>query len=185
MRNDNSHLGFRPTDDEWFEELTDDYYEIRTRAYAESTLQRDCSHWKRWVQFCAKLGTPFIRDDVAANMGIDIAGYARERRLVALFVLHTIRTMAPRTKTDPCPCPESARNTFAGVRRRHAIETDGIQLIETKEVSIVIKAMLRIFVEKHGADVLAQDRKEPMRRSILLNMLALPNGTKIGSQVLI
>ena len=45
--------------------------------------------------------------------------------------------------------------------------------------------MLRIFVEKHGADVLAQDRKEPMRRSILLDMLALPNGTKIGSQVLI
>ena len=73
--------------------------------YAPSTNLADRSHMKKWTAHCADMGTPPLRSDIAANVGVDLAGHKREVFLMCTGIMKFHRTMSPRCKSDVSALP--------------------------------------------------------------------------------
>ena len=77
-------------------------------SYAPSTNRVDQSHMRAWEQITSELGTPAVRDDLAANSGADPVGYRNELILQALALIIKYVRMPPRSHEDPAADPNSA-----------------------------------------------------------------------------
>ena len=86
--------------------------------------------------------------------------------------------MLPRSKQDPAAKPASAYQVYLGVRRIH--ERRGYQMVDSHMTVMMVKAMNKRFVMKHGYQSLTKKRKEPLMRPMIERFLSLPEGTKLG-----
>ena len=137
--------------------------------YAPSTNLADRSHMKKWNAHCADLGTPPLRSDIAANIGVDLAGHKREVFLMCTGVMKFHRTMSPRCKGDVAALPQSALNVVLGAHRE--MRRCGITPPSTKMLQATLKSLLRQFIQVHGQRRLMPQRAAPMLRSTALKVL--------------
>ena len=95
-----------------------------------------------------------------------------------VWVVH--KNMLPRSKRDPAAKPASAYQVYLGVRRVH--ERRGYQMVDSHMTAAVmmVKAMNKRFVKKHGYQSLMKKRKEPLTKLMIERFLSLPEGTKLG-----
>ena len=129
--------------------------------------------WKffPWTAHCADLGTPPLRSDIAANIGVDLAGHKREVFLMCTGVMKFHRTMSPRCacKNNLSALPQSVLNVVLGAHRemRHC----GITPPSTKMLRATLKSLLQKFIQVHGQQRLMPQRAAPMLRSTALKVL--------------
>jgi hypothetical protein len=147
-------------------------------AYSKGTIDAERGHWNWWTAYCDYMGTKPFRTCVSANMGTDAALHQRECLLQALFVPWVLCRMQPRSKKDAAPKPESAMKVLAGVRRIHKKEF--LPMAPLPMVQLVLRGILRWYVDEYGQESLMPDRKEPLKRAVQLAMVQLPQGTKFG-----
>jgi len=149
-------------------------------SYAPSTLRNDRGYWREWSYFCSEiLGTSPLRTDISANIGWDCIGHQREVFLLSLFTVWKISNMKPRSSQVPVANPRSAHGAISSIRRSHALVT-GIELVKTPQINKIIRGFLRSYVQQFGPDVLVPKRKEPMRMSVVKQMVNLPSGSRIS-----
>jgi hypothetical protein len=161
--------------------LLDNMRDCLNHACAPLTSKGDAGHMKAWTSFCAELGTPCWRTDVAANSGIDPVGHRRELLLPALAILRFYADMSPRSKSDPAPNPRSALNKLYGIARAH--KNRGYVMAPFTMAIRVMTGMLRKYVAEHGADCLAPSRKNPLTNEMILDMFDTPDGSRSGRLV--
>ena len=75
---DMSPLALRPRDPTHMHAQCEAWMDCLQHQYAPSTNLADRSHMKKWTAHCADMGTPPLRSDIAANIGVDLAGHKRE-----------------------------------------------------------------------------------------------------------
>ena len=68
-----SPLALRPRDPAQMHAQCEAWMDCLQHQYAPSTNLADRSHMKKWTAHCADLGTPPLRSDIAANIGVDLA----------------------------------------------------------------------------------------------------------------
>ncbi|MEM7516419.1 MAG: hypothetical protein AAF368_05810, partial [Planctomycetota bacterium] len=166
-------LELRPSDLMWFSSLQQAVREAAALATPASTTRTNNSHWGYWLVYCRKMNTSPFRVDRRANSGTDEAGFQREVLLLCGFLIWRYENMLPRSSSSPAPKPQSAMNSVLAVRRVHR-DLHNVEMVSTRKLGRVLKGLLRRFVQEHGADALLPDRKEPMLRRLLVDMLALP-----------
>jgi len=173
-------LALTPPSDSAFRELMSMMQDALRGSYAASTLRNDKGYWREWSYFCETIiGTSPLRTDLAANLGWDFMGHQREVLLLSLFTVWKIMHMKPRANSSVVANPRSAHNAVSSVRRSHALVT-GIEIVRTPQINKIIRGFLRLYVQKFGPDVLLPKRKEPMKMSVVREMITLPTGTRIS-----
>jgi hypothetical protein len=70
---------------------------------------------------------------------------------------------------------------LSGVRKRHKKEF--ITMAPTTMVQLVLRGILRWYVDEYGQESLMPDRKEPLKRETQLAMVLLPAGTRLKNVV--
>jgi hypothetical protein len=179
LSNDTSPWALNVADQGALQGLCHDVFGMARDAFAVSTHKTDQSHWRKWAEVCARLGTTPWRTDVASNAGLDSLGFRREVMLKAIALVVMYSEMAPRSRTDPAPKPESAVNKLLAVNRAH--RSNGYPQVSLDYVKLVARGMLRRFARAHGALALSVHRKKPLTNDLIAGMLATPNGAARGS----
>ena len=116
------------------------------------------------------LGTPWLRDDHAANSGADPVGHRNEQMVMCLGMVIMYVDMEPRSHSDPAPDPNSAYNKILGVVREH--NARGITMVDTVMCRRVLRGMMRAYAVKHG--VRSPKRKKPFTQEIYDGCRAVP-----------
>ena len=75
-----------------------------------------------------------------------------------VWVIH--KNMQPRSSQDPAAKPASAYQVYLGVHRIH--ERRGYHMVEGHMTVMVVKALNKRCVKKHGYQSLLKKRKEPI-----------------------
>ena len=177
LRADTSRLRLRTGNDALLRALIDDCDELIDDGRPASTKRKDESHWRKWCDFCALLGTSPWRDDPAANSGADADGHRRECFLQAAFMMHAHKNMKPRSRSDPAPKPASAKACVSSVRRVHALS--GLVLPRAPAINRIIAGLCRRYVRAHGTAALIPSRKEPLKEEHLAAMYHVADGTPL------
>ena len=161
-------------------EMCADLYEDSAFSPAESTLGVDALSWRRWCEFCRLMGTPSVRPALAFT---DPQFHDRETLLQREFVVYCASIIEPRSGSAEAAKPQSSMNMLLGVRRvlRNHLK---IPMVIFPGVEAALKALVKRYVAEHGADALMPDRKEPLDRPLLDQFFSLPDGTRLGSQIL-
>jgi hypothetical protein len=159
LKADTSQWALKPDDPELLEAMCVQFYESMEQAHAESTVRGDRYAWKFWEDYTKMLGTPAVRDDIAAIVGLDPFGHQREIWLQANAVsvwMPTIKGRGGRIQGTP----ESCGKRLDGMRRVH--ERLGLPTIPRRVITRKIKAEMRRYALKHGPEWLVPQRKNPM-----------------------
>jgi hypothetical protein len=83
LQADESPLALRPLNWDLVRGLLTSSDVATERRVPKTTKKQDRCYWRKWVTFCDLMGTPAIRDDVAATTGADADGYGvLERTLI-------------------------------------------------------------------------------------------------------
>ena len=167
-----SAYALRPQPGSMLEQLIDGVAGFLDCSYAASTSRVDASHWRAWERITTELGTPALRDNMAANSGADPAGFRTEVILKAVVLVRKYMTMRPRSNADAAADPRSAMACISGVSREH--QRRGISMAPSDVAWRVLKGMCRSYVLTHGVrDV---RRKKPLDNTKIAGMLATPEG---------
>ena len=120
-----------------------------------------------------------VRSSLLANAGIDLAGAQRETILICGFLIHQAETMTARGGHGRAK-PQSAFNMVLAVRRIHARLGCPMEILPG--VRRVLEALVKKFIALHGADAILPKRKEPLDAHRIARMLAVADGTKLGTR---
>ena len=125
-------------------------------AYAANTLKGERIHWEYWVRFTLHMGTRTIRDNIAANSGIDIEGFYTECQLLQFAMLWIGQNCMAGRKTAngvtvPDPLPSSVLAVLHDVARIH--KRKGIQMAKV-DLKSVHDGLCRQYKSKWGIDAL-------------------------------
>ena len=120
--------------------------------------------------------------DRAAHSGADPDGMVRESDLLCGFLIWCYERIAPRSRADSAPRPQSAYNMVTAVRRIH--RRKNVIMASNSQLSATLKGIAALHVAEHGSESLLPDRKEPIDNSLVRRFLLAPPGTKLGSATL-
>ena len=163
-----SPYALRPQTGSLLESLVGGVAKFLESSYAPATNRVDASHWRAWERITDELGTPALRDDMAANSGADPVGFRNEVVLQAVALLRKYMTMQPRSHDDPAADPNSAMAMIYGVHREH--QRRGISMATSKVAARVLSGMCRAYVDTHG--VRDPKRKLPLDNGLISGMLS-------------
>ena len=90
--------------------------------------------------------------------------------LSAIALMRIYEGMRPRARAAPAPKPESAMAVLRAVKRAH--EGRGLTFVSLELCARLTKAMMRRYVEHHGIDTLAPQRKNPLTNALIAAMLS-------------
>ena len=179
--NDTSPLALRPTNDAVILALCRASLNSAEATSAHSTADKDTLAWKRWTVYCAEMDTPTFRSDMMANAGLSVVGTHREAILLTGFLLRMAATLHGHGGKGHCK-PQTAYDQILAIKRIH--KKMGAPMEVLPAVRATLKALVKEYVTKHGIAAILPKRKEPLSGEIIGQLLALPNGTKLGSRVL-
>ena len=156
---------------------------VMRRGYSEETVKKDIGHFRAWSRICERLDTSPWRTDVAANIGVDLAGHQEEIELMVHALIIFALEMVPRSsRTKTQADPRSGVKKIQAVVRVHWVERR-IRMVPISCVTLACKGLMREYIEEHGVEGLVPDRKNPLTNELINGMLATPNGTATGSGV--
>jgi hypothetical protein len=180
LSTDESEWALRPLDPEQLGTACMAMYGNLERAAPQGTLKQDKSHWNWWTRWCKTWNTPPMRTDYKANTGSHWLGSRREAFLQAAALPWILCRMKARGR--PFPLPTSALQVILGVRRVH--RRLGFELVPFRQVTCVLKAMMREYCALHGPESLLPQRKNPFMHWMVLRLLETcrVGGTKLGSR---
>ena len=166
---DTSTWAIRPSDPALLDSICNDFFLTTRFAHAPSTVQQDKSAWKYWQQWCQHVGTPPIRDDLRALSGMDAFGLQREVWLQAAAIIYWMPSIKGRGR--PQGLPTSCGKRLDGVRRIH--ERMGLPRPPRIMINTVLKAEMRRYAARHGAEWLEPQRKNPLPYFVIRALLCL------------
>ena len=155
-----------------------DYFDAASTVLAAGTGDVDDLGWRRWCTFCKLMGTPPIRP---AHVFSQLECRDRETILQRQFVVYCVSIIEPRSKKSPAAKPQSSFNMLLAVKRIHKVRFD-IPMSIFPGVATALKAITKAYILEHGAEALLPERKEPLDTTHISRILALPEGTIIGSR---
>ena len=176
-RADEDGLGIKGADDALLKGLLDAAYRALENRYALSTRKLDRSYWRLWSEFCARLHTPALRVNQAANDGSIPRLHRREVALALGCFMTWAAEAAGRWKL------ESMVSRLRGVARRHAAV--GIKFVSLALVVQAAAGLVREHIDTHGEDALRRHSKEPFETAELEALLMLPIGTAVAPGVVV
>ena len=153
------------------------------KAAPTTTLDQEDSNLRHWTAYCADMdGGRWIRpslDDLARRgqeyvlleqvFWANALPYIMQRQRDAWEANSRERALPPR--------PASALQMLRGVRRVH-IKRMGIAPVSLTSAVQVCEGLMREYVETHGPEALLPERKEPLTRQLIIQLLTLAAGTK-------
>jgi hypothetical protein len=101
--------------------------------------------------------------------------------LCSMALIAFYSDMKPRKRSDPAADPRSAMKRLESVRRVHL--TMGLTFVSLSHVALVVKGLLREYIEKYGVATLVPDRKLPLTNKLINAMLAVGDGARRGALV--
>ena len=169
---DTSSLALRPTNVALLAAMLDAAQRALDRRAPLTTAKQDKSSWKFWCEWAELMGTSPVRSDVQANAGLN-AFYGRELAMrVGAFMYWCLTTPYK---------PSSMMARLYGVARRH--KRLGMIFGPLTLVSEVCKGVVQDYLDEHGADWVAQKRKEPVTNEMIVAWLSLVRGLTVGKVV--
>ena len=173
---DESAYALRPRENETLRQLCVDVYDTSyDNQGSRRKIDGNMRHWQEW---CASMRTPMWRPDYRS---LSAADQRRETLLAAGFIPWLLKRMRSRRGCGRAQ-PGSAFKVWLGVRRAH--NDRDLQLSPSKLIRLTVKRLCRKHIDDFGAASLIPKRKEPFTRKILLALLTLAAGLKIGPYVL-
>jgi len=124
------------------------------------------------------MGTPMWRPDFRS---LSVGDQRRETILAAGFLPWLLRRMRARRRNGRA-LPASAFKVWLGVRKVH--QKRDIGLSPSKVITATVKRLCRKHIKDFGAASLIPKRKEPFTRAMILALLRLADGLRIGPYVL-
>jgi site-specific DNA-cytosine methylase len=160
-------------------------------AFAPNTLKSEGTHWSYWLRYTAYLGTATLRDNVAANLGIDVNGHYTEQQILRFAPLWIGQNcMKGRRVVDgatvPDPLPDSAMQVVHTISRIH--HRHGLQLAKVN-FKHLLDGMCRGYKRTYGLLALQQQSHEPFTREEVTALVTPPSGmfvdarTRVGNNV--
>ena len=152
---------------------------------AESTVPRGTQSqnkagWKYWCRFCSEVfDTSPQRTNRDAHEGLDREAQQDEELLIGSFLVWLVSQVPPRSKKDAQAKPSSLYAHVLAVRRVHR-QRWGVTMVKPLNLSLTLRAVLTDFVRDHGPEALLPRRKEPASGAMLLKLLAVPQGVRLG-----
>lgn len=176
-------LDLLPGRDEELQSRRERMREVMRAGYAPTTVKKDLGHFRACEAICRDLGTSPWRLNVAANLGLDVAGHQNEVELLLHVLIASHKSMVPRnSRTKAVADPRSAVKRLQGWARHHFIET-GVRMVEMKSVTLACRGLMREYIDEYGLEGLIPDRKNPLTNELIDGMLSTPDGTKVGHLV--
>ena len=154
---------------------TDIYDDAYDNSASRKKLDGNMRHWSVW---CAEMGTPMWRPDFRS---LSVGDQRRETILAAGFLPWLLRRMRAR-RSNGRALPASAFKVWLGVRKVH--QKRDIGLSPSKVITATVKRLCRKHIKDFGAASLIPKRKEPFTRAMILALLRLADGLRIGPYVL-
>ena len=106
--------------------MTQQLEQCKQSAYAANTVKSEYTHWQYWVRFTLFMGTRPIRDNIAANSGLDIAGFHTECQLLQFAMLWIGQNcMMGRKTVNGVPVPDPLPSSVLAVLHDVARVTNG------------------------------------------------------------
>ncbi|KAL3928931.1 MAG: hypothetical protein SGPRY_002180, partial [Prymnesium sp.] len=138
------------------------------RRFAASTRRLDSSYWVKWREWCARIGTPPLRTNTAANTGV--MPHLHEREVVIALGAFIMAFVAENSQYKV----ESMLARLWGVARRH--KRVGLTFVSLSLSTVVMAAdgLVQKHIDAHGADSLLACSKEPFATEELVAILSLP-----------
>lgn len=174
---DASEFALKPARPEMIQDLCQTSLEYVQLGSAIRTHYQESSQWRHWHAYCAHMGTPALRSDIAANLGLDTLGQQREVLLLAGGLPFIQKRMRGRSESGQAK-PRSAYAVLLGVKRFH--KRLGIKMVPFDLVLSVLKGLLREYIATHGPESLIPQRKEPFTVAIIRSLLNTPEGTLVN-----
>ena len=174
LAQDDTPLALRPGNPALLGSLLETMQRALERRQPNTTRGQDRSGWKFWCIWCELMGTAPIRRDAQANLGVG-AHAARELILPAAAFLYWCMTTPYK--------PASMMARLRSVVRLHKQMVPPLPFVSLQLVAEVCKGVVQDYLDEHGADWIAQKRKEPVTNEMLRAWLDLPEGTRVGNTV--
>jgi hypothetical protein len=146
----------------------------------QGTKIKNGADWEKWELFCGRAGVSSWRGDLRAHAGGDPAGFWGECFLQAAAFIDELRTIQPRSSSDPAAKPASV-TIVDSVRRIH--KYFGVTMAPPKIVNGILKSANVRFIKNHGQEAFDPSRKEPFTNPQLAALTLLPEGTKLKGVV--
>lgn len=102
----------------------------------------------------------------------------RNAHLLCALAVHAFSTFVPRTKDRDFIKPRSAEAYTLAIIC--VFGRWGISLSTRKALKATMHHVCRLYMERHGQHSLAPRHAEPMKYTMVLEMDAIPNGTRVG-----
>ena len=150
------------------------------RTVPRGTQSQNRAGWKYWCRFCSEVfDTSPERTNRDAHEGLDREAQQDEELLIGTFLVWLVSQVPPRSKKDAQAKPSSLYAHVLAVRRVHR-QRWGVTMVKPLNLSLTLRAVLTDFVRDHGPEALLPRRKEPASGAMLLKLLAVPQGVRLG-----
>ena len=139
-----------------------------------NTASKDDRAWMMWEEVCKRLSTSPLRTAAEVREHPD-----RNAHLLACLLMHAFVTCKPRDVSNQYIKPRSALAYPLAIIR--IFRRWGITMPGYKNILAQLHGICRMYVAHHGPHSLAPRRAEPMKFSMVRDMLNIQDGARIGS----
>lgn len=149
-------------------------HDVAAFGSARSTLAKDELAWRHWLNFAEYLGfDPHISPAMAHQSPHEVSA------LLAGYLLYVYPRMTGK-RGRAWAKPRSAFQYVLALLRCFA--RWDVPMPPARAVRLKVRGLLRAFCVAYGPLALAAHRKEPMLYSMVLRMLALPDGEQVAGR---
>lgn len=137
------------------------------RRFAAGTRRWDSSYWRKWKEWCSRIGTPPLRTNAAVNSGV--VAHLHEREV--FIALGAFMAFVGETHSAKC------KRCWRGSGVRPPSQQVGLIFVSLSTVVMAAEGLIQEHIDAHGADSLLPRSREPFTTE---EILRLPHGTRVG-----
>jgi hypothetical protein len=179
IQQDDSKYALKPPNDNHYQQVMAELSQALMHVHAIKTTERDKRVWEMyWEPYVARMGTTPWRDDPA--LAYSYTGRAREGILCALFLVTLMTQIKPRNRCQPTCNPKTPPAYLRAIMRIH--QRNGVEMVSTQLVKNAAKGICNMYVRRHGPEIYEPKQKQPLTNQIIMDMINVPAGTRIGKR---
>jgi site-specific DNA-cytosine methylase len=158
---------------------------VAAKSSSILTTKVEEAHWRYWCQYTAFLQTNSIRDNVAANTGLDPVAHHNEVAILQYAPIWISQNCMEGRKQSK-PTPQSALQVISSVSRIHRRKGIEMAKVSWKDV---LNGLCRDYAQEYGVSALQPNHHEPFTRDEINRMTAPPdnliitNSLKVGDNI--